>query len=576
MKFGILILITALTISGVAIYYSVAGLVAIFAAAPVAIIIMGGTLEVSKLVVAAWLHRYWDRAALWIKLYFSLAIFVLMILTSVGIFGFLSKSHTEQTALSTENVAQIARIENEIARQSTIVARAEDRIRKTESVGTGADVNVQAQIAREQIRVDQAIESLKEAEISLATQLTPYQDELTNIDAVLAQLQTAINQNNIKQAQSIAGTNPDGEYGRQTAAKIAAFRAVQLQRRQSLLDQISEKRTTGSTRTTLAAQQAEQGSALINRLRAQLGVTKTADIDLLIDEQQERVRAATTKIDTLTDEKFALEIEYRKLEAEVGPIKYVAEFVYGDANTNLLEEAVRWMIILIIIVFDPLAVALLLASQYTFRWHKQDNPGPNDDLWKDRDQFPGDDIDKEISELKSKHSISTLNEGLDEIYDSLEDADIKKINDEPSNTLDEDNHPASTNASRKGMYKYEPARSNVEMYKYGPSAPKKDLYTYGPPDNKVDTTEEVKKDVDISPAPYLDDLDSEVTEEDREWYKTLDKDELSRKELYEHLDSLGEWKEAKRSWKDRNPELTIKEYKRAYIRGSIDDLPWYD
>ena len=529
MKFGILSLITALTISAVAIYYSVAGLVAIFAAAPIAIIIMGGTLEVSKLVVAAWLHRYWDRAALWIKIYFTSAIVVLMILTSVGIFGFLSKSHTEQTALSTENVAQIARIEGEIARQNTIVTRAEERIQRTESVGSGADVNVQAQIDREVARVDQAFERLKEAEAGLTDRLLPYKNELTGIDTVLAQLQAAINQNNIKQAQSIVGTNPDGSYGPQTAARVEAFRAAQLQRRQALLQQVEEIRSTGSTRTALATQQVEEGNALINRLRDQLGTTETADIDLLIDEQQERVRTATTEIDTLTEEKFVLETEYRKLEAEVGPIKYVAEFVYGEANTNLLEEAVRWMIILIIIVFDPLAVALLLASQYTFRWHKEDNPETETELkdesrdeWHDAlYEFPGDDVDKEIDEREfDDPMLCTFKAGM-----------------------------------------YTPA-SDIQR---STTQPKEEL-----------PHEEIEEDKDASFVSYADDPDTEVTEEDREWYKTLNTEELSRKELYEHLDSLGEWKEAKRAWKMRNPDLTIKEYKRAYIRGSIDDLPWYD
>ena len=98
MLFGILTLLVALTISGVAIYYSVAGLVAIFAAASIPIIIMGGALEIGKLVAAVWLHRYWDRAKWWLRIYLSVAVLVLMFITSMGIFGFLSKAHIEQTA----------------------------------------------------------------------------------------------------------------------------------------------------------------------------------------------------------------------------------------------------------------------------------------------------------------------------------------------------------------------------------------------------------------------------------------------------------------------------------------------
>ena len=100
MLFGILTLIAALTISSVAIYYSVAGLAAIFAAAVVPIVIMGTTLEVSKLITVVWLHRYWKQATWWLKTYLVTAVVVLMFITSLGIFGFLSKAHVEQTSLS--------------------------------------------------------------------------------------------------------------------------------------------------------------------------------------------------------------------------------------------------------------------------------------------------------------------------------------------------------------------------------------------------------------------------------------------------------------------------------------------
>ena len=107
MFMAILTMITALAISAVAIYYSVAGLVAIFAAAAVPIMIMGGTLEVAKLVTAVWLHRYWKQAAWWLKYYLATAVLVLMFITSMGIFGFLSKAHIEQTSAGEESVAQV-------------------------------------------------------------------------------------------------------------------------------------------------------------------------------------------------------------------------------------------------------------------------------------------------------------------------------------------------------------------------------------------------------------------------------------------------------------------------------------
>ena len=160
MIFGILTLITALAISAVAIYYSVAGLVAIFAAAAVPIMIMGGTLEIAKLVTAVWLHKYWDRATWWLKSYLSIAVVVLMFITSMGIFGFLSKAHIEQTSASEESIARVESITAEIDRQNAIVTRANTRIGQLENSETGADATIQTQIDKEQGRIDLAFERI--------------------------------------------------------------------------------------------------------------------------------------------------------------------------------------------------------------------------------------------------------------------------------------------------------------------------------------------------------------------------------------------------------------------------------
>ena len=125
MLYGILTLLSALTISAVAIYYSIAGLVAIFAAAAIPIIIMGTALEIGKLVTAVWLHKYWQQATWWLKTYLTTAVIVLMFITSMGIFGFLSKAHIEQTSAGEESVAQVERLAGEIERQQDIIVRAE-------------------------------------------------------------------------------------------------------------------------------------------------------------------------------------------------------------------------------------------------------------------------------------------------------------------------------------------------------------------------------------------------------------------------------------------------------------------
>src|SRR6056300_724431 len=202
MYLGVLVLITALTISGIAIYYSVAGLVAIFAAAALPIMIMGGALEIGKLVTAVWLHRYWKQAAWWLRTYLALAVVILMLITSMGIFGFLSKAHIEQTSASEETVARVETIEKETLRLQKIIERAENKIKALETSGTGADANIQSQIDKEQERIDKAFDRIKpaieqqnkiitDARGTDANRTKPYEDQLTSITAEILRLETS-------------------------------------------------------------------------------------------------------------------------------------------------------------------------------------------------------------------------------------------------------------------------------------------------------------------------------------------------------------------------------------------------
>lgn len=250
-----LLLLTGLTISAVAIYYSVVGLTAIFAAAALPIIVMGTTLEVAKLVCASWLKANWERVPLLMKTYMTIAVAVLMLITSMGIFGFLSKAHMDQSLVSGDVQSKIAIIDEKI---------------KTEKDN---------------------IESAKKA---------------------LAQMDAAVDQTMAR------STNEAG-----------AGRAAQL------------RRTQAKERATLQAD-----------------ITK-----------------AQKNIVALNDEAAPIRAEVRKVEAEVGPIKYIAAFVYGDnPDANLLEKAVTWVIITIVVVFDPLAVIMLLAAQMSFGWTKKHEP----------------------------------------------------------------------------------------------------------------------------------------------------------------------------------------------------------
>jgi len=248
-----LLLLTGLTISAVAIYYSVVGLTAIFSAAVIPIIVMGSALEVAKLVCASWLKANWERVPRFMKLYMSTAVVVLMLITSMGIFGFLSKAHNDQNLVSGDVQSKIAIYDEKI------------------------------KIAKE------------------------------NIDAnrkALKQLDEAVDQ--------VMGRSQD-EKG---ADKAVAIRRGQAKERARLLQEITTEQKT---------------------------------------------------IAKLNEERAPIAAEVRKVEAEVGPIKYIAKFIYGDegANENMLEKAVTWIIILIVVVFDPLAVIMLLGAQMTFGWYRR-------------------------------------------------------------------------------------------------------------------------------------------------------------------------------------------------------------
>ena len=248
MFLAILLLIAGLTISAVAIYYSVLGLAAIFAASVIPIYIMGITLEIGKLIGASWLKANWHRAPWLIKSYMLLAIAGLMAITSMGIFGYLSAAHINQ------------------------------------GVPTG-DVIAQVSILDEKIKIEEdAIANYKKDLEVLNEQITKY-NELGSV------------------------------------SKGVTVRKEQKTEREKIIKQIDE------------------GQKTITQLR---------------------------------EEKAPIAAKLRKVEAEVGPIKYLAAFFYDDKpDASMLERSVTWVIILIVIVFDPLAIVMLLAAQTTFAWHRK-------------------------------------------------------------------------------------------------------------------------------------------------------------------------------------------------------------
>ena len=141
--------VAAIAIATVAAYYSIIGLMTIFAAAAIPIAVMGGVLEAGKLITASWLYNNRNIIPFFLKSYLITAVVVLMFITSMGIFGFLSKAHIEQTSASEESIAQVQQIDTEIGRLNGIITRADEKIKALETSGTGADANIQAQIDKE-------------------------------------------------------------------------------------------------------------------------------------------------------------------------------------------------------------------------------------------------------------------------------------------------------------------------------------------------------------------------------------------------------------------------------------------
>ena len=404
MIFGFSILATAILLSCVAAYYSVAGLTAIFSAATIPVIIMGGSLELGKIVATVWLHNNWRRAGFLFKVYLVPAVIFLMLLTSMGIFGYLSKAHSDQSLVSGDAVARVAIYDEKI------------------------------KIAKD------------------------------NIDAnrkALRQMDEAVDQ--------VMGRSQDEK---------GADKAVAIRR----------------------GQQKERARILVD------------------------IEAEQKKITSLNEERAPLAAEFRKVESEVGPIKYIAALIYGDnPDSNVLERAVRLVIIMIVLVFDPLALTLILAANKQFEWARQGTGG----FIHDEPKYAPDDGPLTKDQVEQvKQSVSEPPDDPIPCYKcgtSLVDA--------PGIGLFCPNKECDVIDNVNGE---EP----VEFVK-----PEPDLHVYD--DERLVSRFDKIQDVE-RPGDYVTPPDNETDAE----------------------------KEAKRQWKAEHPDGTIKEQRRLHEVGAIDTLPW--
>ena len=419
MIFALLLFLTGITLSAVAIYYSVIGLTSIFAAAFWPVVVMGTTLEVAKLVAASWLKAYWESIPRFMKIYMSIAVVVLMLITSMGIFGFLSKAHLDQNIVSGD---------------------------------------VQGKIAI----YDEKIKTSKD-----------------NIDAnrkALRQMDEAVDQ--------VMGRSQD-EKG---ADKAVALRRSQAKERSRLLSEIAAEQKT---------------------------------------------------ISQLSEERAPIAAEVRKVEAEVGPIKYIAKLIYGDnPDQNILEKAVTWVIMIIVIVFDPLAVLLLLGSQMTYQWTRGQRPAEPEDA----------EVSDWFDKIKERARFWDKQEQPKEI---LDDTNTIKFWPFPLRNPDPDAAVAQTEPAAESESKLRLSNMVKAVKGFSFSKPEPE------PEPKQDETS------------ALEEWNKMIEEAERAAKNEIEKED---DEMMDSADRLE--KEAMKVWKSEHPHDSLKRQRRLFDHGSISELPW--
>jgi len=395
-----LTLAVALSLSMVAAWYSIIGLTAIFASAVIPIIIMGGILEVAKITVTLWLHQYWAQCRLLMKMYLVPAVAMLMLITSMGIFGFLSKAHLDQ------------------------------------AVPIG-DVAAKLSVYDEKIKTSR-----------------------DNIDAnrkALKQMDEAVDQ--------VMGRSSDEK---------GADKAVQIRR----------------------GQQKERA-----RLQAE-------------------ITAEQKTIGGLNEERAPIATEVRKVEAEVGPIKYIAALIYGDgADNNALEQAVRWVIIILVVVFDPLAIMMVLASTESLKWERL---------------------------LRAPHVVPKSDAEPDQNPPDYPPDDGPLTADQITQIQESAAEPVLPNC-------YKCNTPLINAAGIGPFCPNKDC--------------------DVVDGPFVDDSVAITIIPAGAAQEKIEATEESTEDLIEETPAV---KAAIKRWKADNPNDTIKNQRHMLSRGEIQQLPWLE
>ena len=345
MMMPILTLLSALSISGVAIFYSVIGLATIFPGAFWPVVIMGSVLEIGKLITASWVYRNWKFTPVLLKTYLTIAVVILSLITSMGIFGFLSKAHLEQN-LAEDTVTQRIEIINDkmeseetyIKRQTLIIERAEKNLTVVVNNNSGA--------------IDIEKDNLKSVENKFKTLLAVETNTIKNLSDRLTVLD--------KDVSDVLTSNKSFFNEEKAAAELKASQKAER-------DQINKGINDAQDRINQLKEDYAIDTAVIQKRIEKLRSSDVDDksgVEAKIEIAEANILKAQNNIDDLIIDREPLQAKMIKLEAEVGPVKYIAALAVDWGITEKVDtsEAVRWIILIIIFVFDPLAVLLLIAA----------------------------------------------------------------------------------------------------------------------------------------------------------------------------------------------------------------------
>ena len=449
-----LTLLSALSISGVAIFYSVIGLATIFPGAFWPVVIMGSVLEVGKLITASWLYRHWKQTRFLLKTYLTIAVIVLSLITSMGIFGFLSKAHLEQNLAEDTVTQRIEIINNKIKsqetyidRQTVIIERAEKSLATTGKSNTDA-ISIEQQSLKD---VQDKFKTLLAVETNTVKDLN---DRIKSLDADVTAILTQQNK---------------AFFNEEKAA--ADLKASQKEERADINKRISE----AQDRIAILKDEYAKDTAVIQSRIDKLREGDTddkSDVYAQIKEAEANILSAQNNIDDLVVEREPLESKMIKLEAEVGPVKYIAALAvdWGVASEVNTSEAVRWVILIIICVFDPLAVLLLIAANQSLLSRFPVKPLPPEevlDLEKPDHDLTFDPKWTDLMASKQKEKMEKATAQLQDWKEKLDafNAKVPKPNAEaPVEIIQEDNIP---HIDLKGQKKTEDKEIVVDNTKDG-------------------------------------------------------------------------------------------------------------